>query len=270
LKELPTDEKVSELFAGQLEDYLRTYYITGGMPEAVDTWTKTKDIALVESVQQQILDSYELDFAKHAPVRDFPKLSAIWRSIPLQLSKDSRKFIFSQVKKGWRARDLEDALEWLISAGLVYKVSKIEKPYVPLSAYADEAYFKVYLSDVGLLRKMAGLPAESILQKNHEYRQFKGAMAENYFLEEWMHRRDDMPFYWRSGNIAEVDFVVQHGADTIPVEVKSERNAKAKSLTEYRKKYNPGIAVKASMNNVSMGEVRHIPLYLLWQIEKYL
>ena len=266
---LPTD-KVSDLFAGQLENYLRTYYITGGMPEVVETWINTKDITKLEAVQQQILDSYELDFAKHAPSKDFPKLSAIWRSIPLQLSKENSKFIFSQVKKGWRAKDLEDALEWLISAGLVYKVAKIEKPFVPLSAYADESYFKLYLSDIGLLRKMASLPASAILEKTNDYREFKGAMTENYFLDEWMQRNDALPFYWRSGNTAEVDFIVQHGDDIIPIEVKSERNDKAKSLAEYRKKYTPGVSIKTSMNNVSIGEVRHIPLYLLWQIEKYL
>lgn len=263
-------DKVSDLFTGRLEDYLRTYYITGGMPEAVDTWIRTGDIDRLEAVQQQILDSYELDFAKHAPSRDFSKLSAVWRSIPSQLSKDNSKFIFSQVKKGWRAKDLEDALEWLVSAGLVYKVSKIEKPFVPLSAYADASYFKLYLSDIGLLRKLAALPAGAILEKTDAYREFKGAMTENYFLEEWMQWHDTPPFYWKSGNIAEVDFVVQQGVNPIPVEVKSERNDKAKSLAEYRKKYTPAVSVKTSMNNVAVGEVRHIPLYMLWQIEKYL
>ncbi|MDR0446603.1 MAG: ATP-binding protein [Oscillospiraceae bacterium] len=270
LRALAPTEKVSELFAGQLEAYLRTYYITGGMPEAVATWIATGDLDRLETVQQQILDSYELDFAKHAPSRDFPKLSAIWRSIPLQLSKDNRKFIFSQVKKGWRAKDLEDALEWLISAGLVYKVAKIEKPHLPLSAYADESYFKLYLSDVGLLRKMAALPAGAILEKADEYREFKGAMTENFFLEEWMQWHDDTPFYWRSANTAEVDFIVQHGVNAIPVEVKSERNDKAKSLAEYRRKYAPAVSVKTSMNNVAIGEVRHVPLYMLWDLEKYL
>ena len=270
LQGLAPMDKVSELFAGQLESYLRIYYITGGMPEAVETWVRTGDIAKLEIVQQQILDSYELDFAKHAPSKDFPKLSAIWRSIPLQLAKENSKFIFSQVKRGWRAKDLEDALEWLISAGLVYKVAKIEKPFVPLSAYADESYFKLYLSDIGLLRKMAGLPVEAIIGRTEEYREFKGAMTENYFLEEWMCQKDTVPFYWKSGNIAEVDFVVQHGVHTIPVEVKSERNDKAKSLAEYRKKYSPAVSVKTSMNNVVFGEVRNVPLYLLWQIEKYL
>jgi hypothetical protein len=129
------------------------------MPEAVETWIKNKDIDKLEEIQQKIIDSYELDFAKHAPSKDFPKLSAIWRSIPEQLAKENSKFIFGQVKKGLRAKDLEDSLEWLISAGLVYKVSKIEKPFMPLSAYADETFFKLYMADIGLMRKMAKLPS---------------------------------------------------------------------------------------------------------------
>jgi len=174
------------------------------------------------------------------------------------------------VKKGWRAKDLEDALEWLISAGLVYKVAKIEKPFVPISAYADQTYFKLYLSDVGLLRKMANVAAGYILQKSDDFREFKGAMAENFVLSELMNLYENEWFYWKSGNMAEVDFILQHDTDIIPIEVKSERNDKAKSLAEYRKKYQPRIAVKTSMNNVSYGEIRQIPLYLLWQINKYL
>lgn len=270
LQALPLDEPVSSLFADKLENYLREYYITGGMPEAVEVWIRTGDAGRVEAVQQQILDSYELDFARHAPGKDFPKLTAIWRSIPLQLAKENSKFIFSQVRKGWRAKDLEDALEWLISAGLVYKTAKIEKPYMPLAAYADETSFKLYMSDIGLLRKMAGLPADVIFEKRDEYREFKGAMTENYFLQEWMQRRDDAPFYWKSGNMAEVDFVIQHGRDIIPVEVKAERNDKSKSLVEYRKKYSPRVSLKVSMNPLELGEIRHVPLYLLWLAEKYL
>ena len=270
LQALKPDEKVSDLFADKLENYLRNYYITGGMPEVVDTWIRTKDIAQVEAVQQQILDNYQLDFAKHAPSKDFPKLAAIWRSIPQQLSKENSKFIFSQVKKGWRAKDLEDALEWLISAGLVYKVTKIEKPSVPLSAYADQTFFKLYLSDVGLLRKLANLAAGHILQKNDEFKEFKGAMTENYVLCEMTNLFESDWFYWKSDNTAEVDFVLQHDTYIIPIEVKSERNNKAKSLAEYRKKYNPKISVKTSMNNVAGAEVRQIPLYLLWQMKKYL
>jgi len=270
LQSLRTDEKIPKMFADKLENYLRDYYITGGMPEAVCTWLRTKDIGELEIIQQKILDSYELDFAKHAPSKDFPKLSAIWRSIPQQLSKESSKFIFSQVKKGWRGKDLEDALEWLISAGLVHKVTKIERPFVPLSAYADHTYFKLYLSDIGLLRRMSNVPAEYIIEKSDIYKDFKGAMVENYVLCELVNCYKTEQYYWKSGNTAEVDFIIYHNTRVVPVEVKSERNNKSKSLAEYRKKYNPEISVKTSMSNVTYGEVRHIPLYLLWLIDKYL
>ena len=242
----------------------------GGMPEAVQTWQDTHDMQALERVQQSILDSYELDFAKHAPPKDFPKLAAIWRSIPLQLAKENSKFIFSQVRRGWRAKDLEDALEWLLGAGMVHKVTKIEKPFMPLSSYEDQTFFKLYMSDVGLLRKMAGLPAAAILEKSDTFREFKGALTENYVLCELLHIMEQPPFFWRSGNTAEVDFVLQHELDIVPLEVKSERNDKAKSLMEYRKKYSPRIAVKTTMRNVGDGDVRKVPLYLLWQLEKYL
>ena len=270
LQKLKTNEKIPEIFAEKLENYLRTYYITGGMPEVVDTWIRTKDSEITEMVQQQILDSYQLDFARHAPPKDFPKLAAIWRSIPLQLSKENTKFIFSQIKKGFRAKDLEDALEWLISAGLVCKVTRIEKPSIPVSAYADQTFFKLYLCDVGLLRKMANLPAGYILQKNNDYKEFRGAMAENYVLNEMMNLFQTDWFYWKSGNTAEIDFIVQHETCIIPVEVKSDRGNKAKSLAEYRKKYNPKISIKTSMKNINNGDVLQIPLYFLWQLKKFL
>jgi predicted AAA+ superfamily ATPase len=267
---LKPNERVSELFADKLENDLRTYFITGGMPKAVDTWIGTKDIAQLETVQRRILDGYELDFAKHAPAKDFPKLSAVWRAIPQQLSKESGKFIFSRVKKGWRAKDLEDALEWLLSAGMVYKTVKIEKPFAPLSAYADQTFFKLYAADVGLLRMLAGLSAEHILRGSDAFADFKGAMTENYVLCEMMNLYETECFYWKSANTAEVDFILARGADIIPIEVKSARNDKAKSLAEYRKRYKPRISVKTSLNNVGGGEVRQIPLYLLWQMDKYL
>jgi hypothetical protein len=239
------------------------------MPEAVAVWLKTKDITKLEEVQARIINSYELDFAKHAPAKDFPKLSAIWRSIPEQLAKENSKFIFGQVKKGLRAKDLEDALEWLLSAGLAHKVMKIEKPFIPLSSYADQTFFKLYLSDIGLLRKMSKLPAVAVLEKSDTYKEFKGALTENFVLNELLNLNGETPFYWKSDNIAEVDFIVQNEMDIIPIEVKSERNDKAKSLAQYRKKYNPRISVITSMNNVSGNEVKSIPLYLIWKMNKY-
>lgn len=252
------------IVSSKLENLLRQYYITGGMPEVVDTWCRTRNIEEVEVVQQAIINSYELDFAKHAPAKDFPKLSAIWRSIPEQLAKENTKFIFSHVKKGWCSKDLEDALEWLIGAGLVYKVCKIEKPFIPLSSYADDTNFKLYMADVGILRKLSKLPYEVVLDATPAYREFKGSMTENYVLCELLCSSTEAAYYWSSGNTAEVDFVVQNGAHIVPIEVKSEKNVRARSLAEYRKKYEPQLSVKTSMRSEINGdEIRNIPLYLM-------
>ena len=255
---------VSELIGGKLRTALKQYYVVGGMPEAVSVWCETGDLEKVEAVQQDILASYELDFAKHAPPSEFPKLSAIWASVPQQLAKPNSKFIFSHVKKGWRSKDLEDALQWLIRAGLVYQVCKVEKPFMPLSSYADATSFKLYLCDVGLLRRLARLPAQVVLDSSGIYTEFKGVMTENYVLGELVKHVDSTPYYWVSGNSAEVDFIVQCGAHIVPIEVKAESNVKARSLAEYRKKYAPPVSVKTSMlDDISGNEVRQIPLYLI-------
>jgi len=262
---------LSEPIANKLSGYLRQYYVTGGMPEAVQTWCNTHDIEKVERVQQTILDSYNFDFSKHAPIKDFPKITAIWQSIPEQLAKDNSKFIFGHVRKGWRAKDLEDALIWLEGAGLVYKVCRIEKPFIPLSSYSNPTAFKLYMSDVGLLRKMSRLPYEVVLNTTPTYTEFKGAMTENFVLCELLKTSGEIPYYWTSGNSAEVDFIVQSGAEIIPIEVKSEQNVKAKSLAEYRKKYAPRYSVKTSMRSDTNGkEVLNIPLYLMAQIKNFL
>ena len=259
-----TDRGIPASVSDKLESLLKQYYITGGMPEVVQTWCDTHDMEQVETVQQAIINSYEMDFAKHAPVKDFPKLTAIWKSIPKQLAKENTKFIFGHVKKGWRSKDLEDALEWLIGAGLVYKVCRIEKPYIPLSSYADPTAFKLYLADVGILRKLSKLPYEVVLNATPYYREFKGSMTENYVLCELVKSVDDTAYYWSSGNVAEVDFVIQCGAEILPIEVKSERNVKARSLAEYRKKYQPKYAVKTSMRSETNGEeVLNVPLYAI-------
>ena len=263
-------DAVPEPIGDKLTTFLRQYYITGGMPEVVSTWQKTNNIEEVERVQQNIINSYELDFAKHAPIKDFPKLTAIWRSIPEQLAKENTKFIFSHVKKGWRSKDLEDALEWLIAAGLVYKVCKIEKPFIPLSSYADDTSFKLYMADIGILRKLSKLPYEVILDATPNYKEFKGSLTENYVLCELVKSVDDTLYYWSSGNTAEVDFILQSSSEIVPVEVKSERNVKARSLAEYRKKYTPKYSVKTSMKNETNGEeVLNIPLYLISALERF-
>lgn len=263
-------DAVPEPNGDKLTTFLRQYYITGGMPEVVSTWQKTNNIEEVERVQQNIINSYELDFAKHAPPKDFPKLTAIWRSIPEQLAKENTKFIFSHVKKGWRSKDLEDALEWLIAAGLVYKVCKIEKPFIPISSYADDTSFKLYMADIGILRKLSKLPYEVVLDATPNYKEFKGSLTENYVLCELVKSVDETLYYWSSGNTAEVDFILQSGSEIVPVEVKSERNVKARSLAEYRKKYMPKYSVKTSMKNETNGEeVLNIPLYLISALERF-
>ena len=268
LTRFQSGSSVSELIGGKLRTALKQYYVVGGMPEAVSVWCETGDLEKVEAVQQDILASYELDFAKHAPPSEFPKLSAIWASVPQQLAKPNSKFIFSHVKKGWRSKDLEDALQWLIRAGLVYQVCKVEKPFMPLSSYADATNFKLYLCDVGLLRRLARLPAQVVLESSGIYTEFKGVMTENYVLGELVKHVDATPYYWVSGNSAEVDFVVQCGAHIVPIEVKAESNVKARSLAEYRKKYAPPVSVKTSMlDEVSGSEVRLIPLYLIGSME---
>lgn len=270
LENFKKGDTLPALIADRLSTFLKQYYITGGMPEVVDAWSKTHSIEEVERVQQAIINSYELDFAKHAPAKDFPKLTAIWRSIPEQLAKENTKFIFGHVKKGWRSKDLEDALEWLVAAGLVHKVCKIEKPFMPLSSYADDTAFKLYMSDIGILRKLSKLPYEVILDATPNYREFKGSLTENFVLCELVKSVDESLYYWTSGNTAEVDFILQSGVEIVPIEVKSERNVKARSLAEYRKKYSPKYSVITSMKSETNGEeVLNIPLYLISALSRF-
>ena len=258
---------IPEIIAAKLEELLKQYLVIGGMPEVVNSWITSNDFELVNKIQQDIIYSYELDFAKHADIKEFPKLTAIWTSIPNQLAKPNKKFIFSQVKKGYRAKDLEDSLEWLIDAGLIFKVPLVEKPNIPLSSYADNSYFKIYLCDVGLMRKMANISEDVIFNLTNIYSEFKGALAENFVLNELIKMFEQKIYYWNSGNEAEVDFLIQIKASIIPIEVKSEKNVRAKSLGLYINKYNPKYALKVSLlNNVGGNNVYNLPLYYLSKI----
>jgi predicted AAA+ superfamily ATPase len=268
LDKLNTILAIPQMFAAKLITLLKTYFITGGMPEVVAKWIETRSVFEVERVQEAILNSYELNFAKHAPATDFPKLLLIWKSIPDQLAKENGKFIYGHVKTGARAKDFEDAMQWLISAGMVYKVCKVEKPFIPLSVYAEQSYFKLYMSDIGLLRRISRLPASSIYDDPLHYKEFKGVLTENYVLCELVNHLEDIPFYWKSGNTAEVDFIVQLNEKIIPIEVKSSINVKARSLSVYRQKYKPDISVRVSMLNIQRdSDLLNIPLYMLWKLE---
>lgn len=264
-------EQIPQIFAERMLTYLKTYYVIGGMPEVVAKWLETKDITEIEPIQKKIIDSYELDFAKHAPTSDIPKLSLIWNSIPDQLAKENGKFIYGHMRTGARAKDYEDALQWLLSAGMVYKVNKIEKPFIPLSAYASQNYFKLYVPDVGLLRNMAKVPAKAIYEDLPLYKEFKGALVENFVLSELISLLETTPYYWKSNNIAEVDFVAQFEEKIVPIEVKSTANVKARSLSVYREKYQPEIAVKTSIINLNYNEgLLNMPLYMLWRLKELL
>ncbi|EHQ36025.1 ATP-binding protein [Methanoplanus limicola] len=275
LRNISPDEKISGAFTGRLKEAYNEYLITGGMPEVVKSWVNNHDIEIVEEIQSEILSNYEKDFVKYASVSEFPKLSLIWHAIPAQLAKDNQKFIFAHVKQGSRARDLEDSLQWLISAGLIHKIEKISRPYIPVTTYADVTYFKIYFSDVGLLRRMSKFPADVVFDKSPLTADMRGILTENFVLTELIANGSGTPFFWKSKGIAEVDYIIQNSVDVIPVEVKSAKMTRSRSLAEYRKKYTPRIAVRTSLNNIThhsdeYGEILEIPLYLLWRLKAYL
>ncbi|HJJ35758.1 MAG TPA: DUF4143 domain-containing protein, partial [Methanocorpusculum sp.] len=275
---LRTAEDVPVVFQKKLEGYYQQYLITGGMPEAVSSWIATHDIPTVEKILETIIADYEKDFVKYAPSSEFPKLMQIWNGIPGQLARDNQKFVFSHIKSGARARDLEDALYWLISSGLIYKVVKTEQPFIPLTVHADSSYFKIYLADVGILRILAGFPASAITDTTESSAYMRGMLAKNFVLTELVANHAFTPdslCFWKSNNTAEIDYLLQHGLDVIPIEVKSGKNTHAKSLHEYRKRYRPKIAVRTSLQPLAhhtddTGTVQEIPLPLLWNIERYL
>jgi len=256
-------------FKTLLEEKFRDYLVIGGMPEVVQSWINTRSIENAEKIQTQIIKSYENDFAKYAPIAQFPKLSAIWNAIPSQLAKENRKFIFSQVKKSWRAKDLEDALEWLIRAGLVYKIENIEKPCLPIAMYANHTYFKLYMCDIGLLRRVANLPPSVILERNDNYKEFKGAMAENFICCEIKNIYENNIYYWTAEGTgrAEVDFIIQDDAFIIPIEVKSGSATRARSLTQYCKLFSPDKSVLTSLDS---DKENILPLYMFWKFKDWI
>lgn len=275
LNNLSLDEEIPEAFTGKLEEVYREYLITGGLPEVVSSWIKNHDIGSVEAIQSGIMSNYEKDFVKYASTSEFPKLSLIWNAIPAQLAKDNQKFLFAHVKQGMRARDLEDSLEWLISAGLIYKIEKIERPYIPITTYSDITHFKIYFSDTGLLRRKSRFPADVLFDTSSITADMRGILAENFILTELISNDFQRPFFWKSAGIAEVDYVIQEGVDVIPIEVKSSGRTRSRSFTEYRKKYSPRIAIRTSLRNISQhsdeyGKILEIPLYLIWRLKVYL
>lgn len=233
-----------------LLEYKR-YSICGGMPAAAVGLLENRGMAAVEEELQDILDLYELDFSKYADPLQISRINALWHSLPSQLSKENRKFIYRVIRSGARAKDYEDALIWLEDAGLIYRVFNVSKPGLPLRAYSDLDSFKVYAADAGLLRRLVRVPSDVILKGDAGYTEFKGAMAENLVLQSIVPAfGGDVPHYWHSGNTAEVEFVLQRGEDIIPVEVKAENRISGRSLSEYTKKFNPKYRIRYSFQNL--------------------
>ena len=260
-----------EIVMGKVAESYRRYLVCGGMPAAVTALLEERGTQAVETVQKAILAAYALDFAKHAPTKDIPRIAAVWDSIPSQLARANRKFLYQLVKNGARAREYEDALLWLQHAGLIYRVFCATKPGLPLSAYDDVSAFKIYLCDVGLLRVMARLPVEVLWTESPLYREFKGAMAENAVLQTLVSHFEVFPRYWTSEGTAEVDFLLQRGLSLIPVEVKAGNSVRGKSLGVYVDRFRPEVAVRYSMKNLRRdGGVLNIPLFMADWTEKLL
>ena len=274
MSKLPLGREISELYSVPMQKYLQNYYIVGGMPEAVKIWIQTHDYNQVEEIQNQILKDYADDFGKHTTPDTAIKIKLIWDAIPSQIAKDNNKFIFSHVKEGARAKDLEDALEWLVSAGLVYKLNLVPTPQIPLESMKDNTYFKIYMADVGLLRKKSNVNYRTILNGDESFIQFKGAFSENYIMSE-LKCLGVSAYFWRTKADAEVDFISDYEGLLFPIEVKSATNTKAKSLQLFCKRFSPKLAFKASLKNVgdNMIEETHIwniPLYIFFRIKEYI
>jgi len=264
-------ESFPEIIISKLSESYRRYQVCGGMPAAASAMLENKGIEEVEHIQNNVLTAFSLDFAKHAPSRDIPRITAIWNSIPSQLSKENRKFLYKLVKPGARAREYEDGLFWLQHAGLLYRVFCVTKPGLPISAYDDLTTFKIYLCDIGLLRALAGLPPEIFRTDNPLYAEFKGAITENIILQSLVAKFEVMPRYWASAGVAEIDFLLQYGVSLLPIEVKSGENLNAKSLKVYIDSFKPEIAIRYSLRNLKKdGNILNIPLYLADWTDKIL
>lgn len=250
-------------FRSKLIDLLKQYYYVGGMPEVVNAFINHKDYAEVRQLQQTILDSYDRDFSKHAPIAEVPRIRMIWCSVPAQLAKENKKFIYGVVKEGARAKDFELAIEWLIDAGLIYKVSRVKKAGIPLSAYEDFSAFKLFLLDTGLMGAMSGLPPQALLEGNVLFSDYKGAITEQYVLQQLKSVKGLSIYYWSSDTSrGELDFLLQKDVSVIPVEVKAEENLQSKSLRFFVEK-NAGLhGVRFSMSDYRKQEwMINYPLY---------
>lgn len=266
MKSVDEIEPIPAAFFNSLCEKLKMYYVTGGMPESVLMWTEERNVEAMQSVLSDIIGSYERDFAKHPETKEYPKISMIWKSIPSQLARENKKFLYKVVKEGARAREYEDALGWLVDAGLVLKIFRSTAPRLPISAYDDLSAFKIYLADVGVLRRLASLSPTAFGEGNRLFTEFKGALSENYVLQALSNQFEVTPRYWSQINPSyEVDFIIQRENDIIPVEVKAESNITSKSMKKYKELFENEIKlrVRFSLENLKLDDdVLNIPLFM--------
>ena len=266
LESVESIEPIPEAFFNPLNEKLKMYYVTGGMPESVLMWTEARDVNAMQEALSAIVEAYERDFGKHPNASEFPKISMIWKSISSQLARENKKFHYKAVKEGARAREYEDALQWLVDARLVHKVYRCTAPGLPLSAYDDLSAFKIYPVDVGLLRRLSQLAPSAFGEGNRLFTEFKGALTENYVLQTLVTQFEVEPRYWSQTNPSyEVDFLIQRENDIFPGEVKAETNTKSKSLKKYKELFADQVKlrIRFSLDNLKLdGDVLNIPLFM--------
>lgn len=264
------EEPLPQTILEELNEKLKSYMVVGGMPEAVTDWIETGDITEVDKTLDDILRAYPLDFSKYATAAEIVRINQVWNSMQRQLSKDNKRFKYSEIQKGARAREYETAIGWLCKAGLLHKVCCTETVRLPLSNYKEETGFKIYMNDLGLLRRMFKLESSTLLNGNLLFKEFKGIVSENYALMSILCQSYE-PLSWSSGNTAEIEFMIEDHGRIIPVEVKSQESVKAKSLSEYRKKYEPELVVRGSLKNLQMRDgLLNLPLPMFDRLKDYI
>lgn len=267
MKETKNIKAFPKIFEDMLTEKLKIYYIVGGMPEVVYSWVNDKDIEKVNKIQKDILDSYENDFSKHVDSKEANKISLIWNGIPSQLARENKKFVYQVIKEGARAREYEGALNWLNDANLIAKCYLVSKCSFPLKAYEDLSSYKIYMNDVGLLRRMSNLDSKIILEGNKLFEEFKGSFTENYVANVLNYLLNESPNYY-TFNRNEIDFVIQKNNKVIPIEVKSDKSTNHNSLTKYNNMNDNEISFRFSLNNLNKdGKIINVPLYFLEYID---
>lgn len=260
-----TDWNLISLFKEKFLTYLRYYIFIGGMPEVVFHFVEKRDFRVVRNTQNRILTAYQNDFSKHAPKEIVPRINMVWKSIPSQLAKENKKFVYGFIKEGGRAKEFELAIQWLVNCGLIHQCFRVSKPAISLSAYQDLSAFKLYHNDVGLLAAMAKLPLQTILNNDAIFEEFKGSLTENYVYQQLLLKEENDIYYWTNENsTAEVDFIIQNDHEVIPIEVKSGINLKSVSFKFFCSKYNPKKAIRTSLVDFKEEEwMTNIPLYAI-------